>query len=66
VDINKNTGSSTCTIAKLSEGENNILKTLNMGDSGYLLVRPDGEGKDGKLKRIHRTKEQQHSFNFPF
>lgn len=39
-----------------------ILYTANLGDSGYLLLRK--EGLD--LVTLFRSKEQQHSFNFPF
>ena len=33
-------GSSTCVMAELREEEPTVLKTCNLGDSGYLLVRP--------------------------
>jgi hypothetical protein len=36
--------------------------TANLGDSGYLLLRKSGID----LISIYRTKEQTHSFNFPF
>lgn len=39
-----------------------MLYSANLGDSGYLLLRK--EGLD--LVTKYRTKEQQHSFNFPF
>lgn len=48
-------GSSTCCILVL---EGNLLKTANLGDSGFLVIR------HGKL--VFRSKEQQHSFNFPY
>lgn len=63
VKANPNTGSSTCVIAKFDTSRPNYLKATNLGDSGYLLLRPDSEGK---LDSLYRTKEQQHSFNFPF
>lgn len=65
VKINKNKGSCTVTQAKLV-GQDNKLITSNLGDSGYLLVRPDGRGPEGTLKKLYRTVEQQHDFNFPF
>lgn len=34
-----------------------------MGDSGYVLYRPDA---DGNLEKVFRSKEQQFSFNFPY
>jgi serine/threonine protein phosphatase PrpC len=38
------------------------LYTANIGDSGYLLLRKEGIDLVAKF----RSKEQQHSFNFPF
>jgi hypothetical protein len=63
VKTNPNIGSSTCVIAKFDTSRPNFLKTTNLGDSGYLLLRPD---TDGNLQSLFRSKEQQHSFNFPF
>ena len=54
-------GSSTCVIASLDE-KMPYLYTANLGDSGYMLLRK--EGLD--LVTRFRSKEQQHSFNFPF
>lgn len=49
-------GSSTCCIVVLG-GEAHI-KTANLGDSGFMVVR-NGQP-------VFRSKEQQHSFNFPY
>lgn len=49
------TGSSTFCSCRL---QNNVLYTLNLGDSGYALIQ--------KGKITYRSREQQHSFNFPF
>ena len=38
------------------------METLNIGDSGYLILRRAG----GKLEEIFRSKDQVHSFNLPF
>ena len=38
------------------------LYTANLGDSGYILLRKSGLD----LVSIFRTKEQTHSFNFPY
>lgn len=38
--------------------EGNLLRGVNLGDSGFLVIR------DSKL--LMKTKEQQHEFNFPF
>jgi serine/threonine protein phosphatase PrpC len=43
VKMNPNVGSSTCVLAKF-DSERNVLKTTNLGDSGYLLLRPDDTG----------------------
>jgi len=48
-------GSSTCCIVVL---DGYCLKTANLGDSGFLVLR----GSD----IVFRSKEQQHSFNFPY
>ena len=37
--------------------------TTNLGDSGYMIFRPDGQGD---LEQIFKSKEQQYSFNFPY
>jgi protein phosphatase PTC7 len=60
-DQNKEIGSSTCVIATLDKYAP-FLYTANLGDSGYLLLRKNGLD----LISIFRTKEQTHSFNFPF
>lgn len=61
VNDNREIGSCTCVLATLDE-KAPLLYTANLGDSGYLLLRK--EGLD--LVQIFRTKEQQHSFNFPY
>ena len=61
VNNNHEVGSSTCVIANLDE-QKRYLYTANLGDSGYLLLRKQGLD----LITMYRSKEQQHSFNFPF
>jgi len=63
VVANKNIGSSTVVMAKLDTRNNNQIKTTNLGDSGYVLFRPNAEGN---LEKLFRSKEQQFSFNFPY
>jgi len=63
VGANRHMGSSTCVLAKFDTGRKNYLKTTNLGDSGYVLIRPHA---DGKLEKLYRSKEQQYSFNFPY
>jgi len=48
-------GSSTCCICVL-DGVH--LNAANLGDSGFMVLRG--------LEIVYRTKEQQHSFNFPY
>ena len=61
VHDNREIGSCTCVLASLDENAP-LLYTVNLGDSGYLLLRK--EGLD--LVKHFRSVEQQHSFNFPF
>lgn len=63
VKANKNIGSSTVVLAKFDTTRENFLKATNLGDSGYLLLRPEA---DGTFTHLFRTKEQQFSFNFPY
>ena len=39
------------------------MKTCNLGDSGYLIVRP---GSKGNMEKIFRSTSQQHYFNCPY
>jgi protein phosphatase PTC7 len=48
-------GSSTCCVLTL---EGIHLHAANLGDSGFMVLRG--------LEIVYRTKEQQHSFNFPY
>lgn len=48
-------GSSTCCILVL---DGTHLRAANLGDSGFMIIRG--------LEIVYRTKEQQHSFNFPY
>jgi protein phosphatase PTC7 len=48
-------GSSTCCILAL---DGMHLSAANLGDSGFMVIRG--------LEIVYRTKEQQHSFNFPY
>lgn len=49
------TGSSTACILTLNDSE---LQSANLGDSGFMVLRGN--------EILFRSKEQQHSFNFPF
>ena len=61
VSDNREIGSCTCVLATLDE-KAPIIYTANLGDSGYMLLRKEGID----LVQLFRSKEQQHSFNFPF
>lgn len=61
VHENREVGSCTCVLATLDE-KAPLLYTANLGDSGYMLLRKQGLD----LIQVFRSKEQQHSFNFPF
>lgn len=61
---NFETGSSTLVIATIDQKERK-LKTALIGDSGFLILRP--ENSNQKKYRIYFKSEiQQHSFNAPF
>ena len=57
VKQNKNIGSSTVVMAKFDQIRENIIKTTNLGDSGYLILRPE-KNTPGKLKTIFRSASQ--------
>ena len=61
VNDNREIGSCTCVLSTLDE-KAPLLYTANLGDSGYMLLRKQGLD----LITLFRSKEQQHSFNFPF
>ena len=41
VRANENIGSSTAVMASFDIVRDDIIKTVNLGDSGYLILRPD-------------------------
>ena len=61
VEDTRETGSSTCVIASLDLDLPRVY-TCNLGDSGYLWLRKSGFD----LVSLYRSKEQTHSFNFPY
>lgn len=65
VKINKNTGSSTCVMLKFDPETPGLIKTTNLGDSGYLIFRPNPEDNQ-KLLNEFKSREQQYDFNFPY
>ena len=54
-------GSATACIVAI---ENSDLIAANLGDSGFMVVRPSKDNKSVKL--IMKSEEQQHQFNFPY
>jgi protein phosphatase PTC7 len=57
--------------------ENKLLHTINLGDSGYMIIRDNyAEADNASLNKIlkptnsiqllYKSQEQQHSFNFPY
>jgi serine/threonine protein phosphatase PrpC len=50
-------GSSTCVMAELSDEEPDVLKTCNLGDSGYMLLRPYlNKQNEIELEKVFRSK----------
>lgn len=62
----KKRGSSTCTICKIHSPDK--LEALNLGDSGYLILRPKyiTDKKSFNFDVVFKSEEQTHDFNFPF
>ena len=69
-----NQGSATCCFCVL-DLEKEYIHTLNLGDSGYIILRKqqnDIKNKDTSnsasigIEVVFRSEEQTHSFNFPF
>ena len=55
VALNKNVGSSTAVLASLQEP--NIMKTTNLGDSGYIIYQASNVENEIVLKKIFRSEE---------
>jgi len=60
--MTKAKGSTTCVMAELKEGDFSTLHTCNLGDSGYILLRP----RNGKVDTVFKSETQQHRFNAPY
>lgn len=59
-------GSSTAVLAKLEPEVSGItakMPAMNMGDSAFMVCRPQA---DGSIEKTFRSKEQTHRFNCPF
>lgn len=57
-------GTSTFVLASIDQ-ENAIVNGLNLGDSGYMIVRADPTEESG-FQILFRSKEQQYKFNHPY
>lgn len=63
----KHKGSSTCTIVKIdSKNPQTKIEALNLGDSGYLILRPKIANNSLDFEIIFKSEEQTHGFNFPY
>lgn len=65
VKMNRNTGSSTACLASIDENSG-LMKTTNLGDSGYVIWRVVMNKDAVELQKVFRSKEQQYRFNFPY
>ena len=61
----KSIGTSTFVAVKISEKEPEV-HGLNLGDSGYMLVRMESDKQNQAAQLLFRTKEQQYKFNHPY
>lgn len=50
-------GSSTCVMVKFDTSRKDVIKTTNLGDSGYMILRPSS-AKDGEIILLFRSSEQ--------
>jgi protein phosphatase PTC7 len=65
-DINKLKILGSSTLCALTiEKSNNILCSVNLGDSCYMIARPK-DSAPGEFDLFYKSEEQQHSFNVPF
>ena len=58
----KSKGSSTFVMAGLDPDAQGVLKTLNLGDSGYIIARKENK----KITQLYRSPEQLYGFDFPY
>jgi hypothetical protein len=65
VSINKHMGSSTAVLLGL-DPQTAIMRTTNLGDSGYMIFRAKEDGEKIDVEQLFKSKEQQYRFNFPY
>jgi hypothetical protein len=44
-------------MAKIDKTSENMLMTLNLGDSGYLILRPDKNTPRDLFLQVHKSKD---------
>ena len=64
--MTKAKGSTTCVMAELRDENPYQMDTCNLGDSGYLLVRPTHKNGEPHIEKLFRSATQQHRFNAPY
>lgn len=52
-------------MAKFDTNRRNHIRTAQLGDSGYMILRPSAK-EEGKFRKIHRSEEMLKEFNFPY
>ena len=57
VKRNDEVGSCTCVIVTLDK-DAAVISTVNLGDSGYMILRKDDSIKDSPLSILYESKEQ--------
>ena len=57
VKRNDEVGSCTCVIVTLDK-DAAVITTVNLGDSGYMILRKDDSIKDSPLSILYESKEQ--------
>ena len=62
VVANPHGGSTTAVMCKL-DPDSGKMKTCNLGDSGYLIVR---ENEKGELEKHYMSPAQTYEFDFPY
>jgi hypothetical protein len=57
MEASKHEGSSTLVMAKWDHEKPHILKTTNLGDSGFMIYECYHDGRKDKVKKVYRSKE---------
>ena len=67
VSDTKATGTCTFVLGLLDETDPHM-RVLNLGDSGYMLLRPKQQSDDdtGRYEKLFKSEERQYKFNHPY